>query len=125
MDKTALVGLDIDEGRRFLDLLRQSGIPVSAALWQKEEIPGEWRLLLVTPIVDELGPRRAYRKLDQVLSQSAEQPAINLLDVSLFTPSASFAKSLRRVFKKVRNRHVARHPVGDHFLEEGFIYFVN
>ena len=54
MDKAALVGPDIDQGRKFLDLLQKYGIPVTAALWQKDEVFGEWRLLLTVPPVTRL-----------------------------------------------------------------------
>ena len=60
MDKTTLVGPDILEGRKFLDLLRSSGVPVKAALWQKaassfQALWGEWTLKIVTPLVESLG----------------------------------------------------------------------
>ncbi len=40
MDKTLLVGPDLEEGRKFVDLLISSGIPLKAALWLKiDEFP--------------------------------------------------------------------------------------
>jgi hypothetical protein len=38
MDQAVLVAPDISRGRDFLDLLKREGIPVTAALWQWDEL---------------------------------------------------------------------------------------
>jgi len=129
MAKTTLVGSrsatsDIDEGRRFLELLSEAKIKVQAALWQWSEPSGEWQFLIVTPLVEKLGLKEAYRRLDDILSTAANRPAIDLLNVYLMTPGARLYKSLRRELRNVHDRQVNKRPVGDHFLDEAFIYFV-
>jgi hypothetical protein len=129
MAKTALVGPDIQEGRRFLDLLSEAGIKVQAAMWQWSELSDEWRFLIVTPLVQELGLKEAYRRLDDTLSAAEKlaaenRPAVDLLNVSLMTPTARFYKSLRRELRNVHDRQVSKRAVGDHIIEDGFIYFV-
>lgn len=123
MDKTALVGPDIEEGRRFLDLLGKAEIPMNAALWQRDEAFGRWSLIIVTPLVEHLGARETYRRLDQILSKVPDGSPIDLLNVSAMTPDAWFSKSLHRELRNVRDRAVAGLPVGDHIVD-GFIYFV-
>ena len=88
MAKTTLVGSrsatsDIDEGRRFLELLSEAKIKVQAALWQWSESSGEWQFLIVTPLVEKLGLKEAYRRLDDILSTTENRPAIDLLNVYL------------------------------------------
>ena len=127
MDKTTLVGPDIQEGRRFLDLLRDSGLPVKAALWQKASAPyqailGEWTLKIVTPLVEDFGVKETYRRLDQILAKAPQRPSIDLLDVSVLTPESWFYKNLRREFHRARDLAVTIRD-GDGF-DEGFIYFV-
>jgi hypothetical protein len=126
MAKTTLVGSksaisDIDEGRRFLELLSDAKIKVHAALWQWSELSSEWQFPIVTPSVEELGLKGTYRRLDKILSTAENRPAVDLLNVSLMTPEARFYKSLRR---ELRDRRVTKRPVGDHVIEKGFIYFV-
>jgi hypothetical protein len=123
MDKTALVGPDIEEGRRFLDLLGKAEVPMNAALWQRDETFGRWSLIIVTPLVEQLGVRQAYRRLDQILSKVPGGSPIDLLNVSALTPDAWFSKSLHRELRNVRDRAVTGLPVGDHIVD-GFIYFV-
>jgi hypothetical protein len=124
MDKTTLVGPDLNEGRRFLDLLKTAGIPVNAALWQKAEIVGRWELVVVTPLVEELGVRKTYDRLDKVLAKSAERPAVELVNVSVLTPESWFYKSLHRDLHNAQDLPITRRQVGDHIIDDGFIYFV-
>jgi hypothetical protein len=129
MAKTTLVGSksaisDIDEGRRFLELLSDAKIKVHAALWQWSELSSERQFPIVTPSVEELGLKGTYRRLDKILSTAENRPAVDLLNVSLMTPEARFYKSLRRELRSVRDRRVTKRPVGDHVIEKGFIYFV-
>jgi hypothetical protein len=130
MAKTTVVGWDtpaIDEGRRFLELLSESGIRVQAALWQWSEPSDEWQFLIVTPSVEELGLKGTYRRLNEILStaeKAKNRPAVDLLNVSLMTPEARFYKSLRRELRSVHDRQMSKRPVGDHIIEKGYIYFV-
>ena len=124
MDKTALVGPDIEEGRRFLALLNNARVQVSAALWQRDELEGHWRLVVVTPLVEKLGVKETYRRLDEILSKATQRPKIDLLNVSVFTPEAWFYKSLHRELRHARDLPVTKRPVGNHTVEDGFIYFV-
>lgn len=124
MDKTVLVGPDIEEGRKLLDLLHAKEVRVNAALWQRDEVFGRWSLVIVTPLVDTLGLRETYRRLVEILAEAPQPPKIDLLNVSLFTPKASFYKSLHRELRRAKNLAVSKQPVGDQYVEEGFIYFV-
>ena len=128
MDKTTLVGPDLNEGRRFLDLLKTASIPMEAALWQKDEIVGRWELVVVTPLVEELGVRKTYDRLDKILSKSAERPAerpaIELVNVSILTPESWFYKSLHHELRNAQNLPITKRQVGDHFVDDGFVYFV-
>lgn len=132
MAKTTLVAPDIDEGRVFLDLLDHSAIPVSAALWQKVretdirlEGSGEWDFVVVTPLVEEIGVRETYRRIDKVLSKASRPLEVGLLNISVFTPESWYAKSLRKEFRGARDLTVRNRLVmGSHFIEEGYVYFV-
>ena len=126
MAKTILVGPavpSIEDGRRFLELLSENKIKVKAALWQKSELSGDWKLLLVVPLVEDIGLKETYRRLDNILS-TVHEPPVDLMNVSLRTPEARFYKSLHRELKNAHDRPVSRQSVGDHFIEEGYIYFV-
>jgi len=124
MSKTLLVGPDVDEGRKFLDLLKREKVPVSAALWQSNESGDRWDLAIVTPVAKELGPVETYRRLRDILEQSLDRPEVDLLNVSVFSPDQNFAKGLRRHLRRVKEFHVTSQPLGDYFILNGWVYFV-
>jgi hypothetical protein len=76
----------------------------------------------VTPLVETEGLKETYRQLVEILRAHPLQ--IDLLNVSLLTPNASFYKSLHHELSRVKDLAVSKRPVGGHFVEEGFIYFV-
>ena len=123
MDKTALVASEIDEGRKFLELADEAGFPVHAAMWKKEEFPGRWSLLLVTPVEDEIGPMKTYMRLLKILTKSRERTTIELEDLRPISPKSRFAKDLRRLFRKAKERPIGYTPIGEEFVEEGYLYF--
>jgi hypothetical protein len=119
--KTVLVGPDIEEGRRLLALLKDEDIKIKAALWQKDEF-GRWGLVIVTPLVETLGLRETFGRVREILK--AHSLNIDLLNVWLYSPKSSFYKGLHRGLRRAKDLVVSKQPVGDHYVEEGFIYFV-
>jgi hypothetical protein len=73
MYKTILVNSDIEDGRRVLrgaeKLLR-----VAAAFWFHAD-EEDWKLVIVSPDVEEQGPIRLYTMLRTMLSDLASDPA--------------------------------------------------
>ena len=125
MAKTLLVGPDIEEGRKFLDLLKREKFPVSAALWQSNEFGDRWDLAIVTPVAKQLGPIETYRRLRDILEQSPDRPEVDLLNVSVFAPDQNFSKGLRRYLRRVKDYHVTGQSLDfEYFIPNGWVYFV-
>ena len=126
MDQGLLVGPSLEAGRSFVELLESSGIPVTAALWQWDGFLGrdKWELDVASPLVDEIGLQKTYRRIIDVMSKAGTPPDIDLLRVNLFTPKAAFIKSLRREYKGRRDVPLSANFVGDHEIEHGYLYFV-
>lgn len=114
---TILVGPDLQEGGKFLDLLRKAGVKVSAAFWKKSEDSEGWRLEIVTPLIDEIGVDGMFDTFTRALQSSTSPPAIDLDYVYVRSPRSDDYKSLRRIF---RNRSMT-HP---HWLTTSYVYFV-
>lgn len=124
MDKTTLVGPDLQEGWKLLKLLDHDGMKIHAALWQKNAEWGNWQLDIVTPLVDEVGSFNVYKRIDGIMKTTQNAPRIDLMQVSVMPLSEEVYKSLKREFRHARNRALTRGYVGDRFIEEGYIYFV-
>jgi hypothetical protein len=64
MDQIPLVNEQIEDGRKVVQRLTESDIPITAAGWVKESDRGQWYLYLVTPLVGEVGATTpAYRRI--------------------------------------------------------------
>ena len=123
MGQKILVGPDIEGGREFLQLLKEHDIDVTAALWQYDRLSDDWDLVISSPLADKIGVREIYKKMWSILNR-INRPPIDLQRVSLFYNRAPFIKSLRRNWRKMREIQVRRQPVGDHMVDDGYVYFV-
>jgi hypothetical protein len=74
MYKTILVNSDIEDGRRVVRSVEQL-MRVAAAFWFHSEEEGRWKLVVVSPDVDEQGPIRLYTMIQTMLSDLASDPA--------------------------------------------------
>jgi hypothetical protein len=126
MAEAILVGPSIEEGRRFIELLENAEIPITAALWQWNGFLGSdfWELDLASPLVEKLGLRETYLRVFEILRSSDPPVQIDTWSINLFRPNASFVKSLRRSFKGQKDRTVRESFVDDHVIEHGYLYFV-
>lgn len=124
MVETALVVPDIEAGRRFLDVLHTGNFPLVAALWQVNSYGNRWEFDIVTPLVEELGAREAYRRLEELFANTSDRRAVQHLNVSVFGARSPFYKGLRRDLRRVKDYHVMGGRPGDQDIRNGFIYFV-
>ena len=63
MATPTLVDRRIDHGGRLLAELDVAGVPIESAFWLFRSEWDEWRLVLATPLFDQFGPLKAYRRL--------------------------------------------------------------
>jgi len=96
---------------------------MDAALWQQDE-DGRWSLIIVTPLAEELGVWETYRRLIKILADAPNRPGVELLDVSVVSPQSRFYKSLHRELRRARDLVVTKQPIGDRYVEAGYIYFM-
>jgi hypothetical protein len=122
MVEAILVGPDIEDGRRFLDILNIEGFGVTAALWHKPP-GGMWRFTIVTPLVETEDIRVLVRRLVTALRSASPPLHFTLNEIYTEGPKSPFAKHLRRHAKGAVNTTVTGYSIEDG-SEEGYIYFV-
>jgi len=79
MDQTVLVADARAAGRELVGHLKAAGFPVSAAFWYWDEEAQEERLAVVSPVVDEQGPRAAYERIAAVLRRHPDVAPLSWL----------------------------------------------
>ena len=70
MDTATLVDDRIDDGKQFIDELKQSHFDVAAAFWVLTSEEGLWFLYIASPFVDTDGLSAAFRRVYGALAQS-------------------------------------------------------
>ena len=126
MVKRQLVSLKEAEGERLLRLLDQSDFPVNSALWFFFE-DEEWRLVLATSLVDSEGPRGAYERLQNFLTQSSPDFDLSLEEVTLVGPRHSLLEILRRAIVTgpgISRVRFTESTVDNVFIDDALIYRV-
>ncbi|MGB9234124.1 MAG: hypothetical protein WCC04_06890 [Terriglobales bacterium] len=121
----ALTGTDIDFGKVLWRALRGNKIfPADGALWLSQSDSDSWHLLVATPRVDEIGPRKAYEELSKItqrLSANSEQ----LSRIELISPRQPLYQALRSVFGKtasVEGARLGNTQIGGRYINDAYLY---
>jgi len=67
MASQALVEPQVDDGASLLAALDAANLPIHAAFWLYSSDWGEWRLMIASPLVDQGGPRKTYKRVQDAL----------------------------------------------------------
>ncbi len=121
----ALTGTDIDFGKVLWHRLRgNQKFPVNGALWLFQSESDEWHLLIATPRVDEIGPRKAYEELSDITRGIPADPS-QLLRIELISPRQPFYQALHSVFGKTASTEGARlgnTQIGGMYINDAYLY---
>ena len=75
MYQTILVKDDVENGRRILDMLENRRLlQITAAFWFHYEEENEWKLVIVSPDVSDIGPKELYTRISTLLHDLANDP---------------------------------------------------
>ena len=98
-----MVNEQTESGKRLIKRLVAAGFDVQLAFWAKPTEEGKWFLYLASPVVDEKGPRIAYRLVHDVM-RTLPDPWIDPLDVKVVGLNDSLAEAASAVIRpKVPN----------------------
>lgn len=127
MDKTALVGLEVEKGSRILQILDDAGLDIKVALWAYLAEYEDWRFTVSSRKFDELDIRKAFglihRALDAAGISFQETPTLLILRMN-----DPFIKTLRKIFgktKSVEGMRLGLQSIGNRFLEDAYVYRIS
>ena len=100
MDQAILVEDRIEAGFELVEALEKSDIELRGAFWYQLPDTGQWRLFLVTPLVDQLGGRSTYERIQTIIraSSSLSTLGINLRNITVVGPDDSTVRLLSALF---------------------------
>jgi hypothetical protein len=120
-----LVERNIEDGRRIVEGLDSSRFEVQSAFWFYTPASHKWTLFIVTPLVDNLGPREAYARVQTLLLTVSPRPQISLKDISLLSPQNELVRLLRLAIKTgpgISGIRFTRNTINGVFIQDAYIY---
>ena len=127
MDKTALVGFEVENGAKILRILDYACLEVNVALWAFLGEYDEWRLVLSSSRFDTDDLRKAYGLLHKALD-AAGFPLELTPTVVIMRTSDPFVKTLRKIFGKNKSGEGMRlggQTIGNRFLDDAYVYRIS
>ncbi len=127
MDKTALVGFEVESGAKILSILDDARLQVKIALWAFLGEYDEWRLVLSSRKFDEGSLQDAYGMLHKALDGGG----VSLEDtptVVILRTTDPFIKVLRKTFakaKSVEGMRLGGQTMGNRFLDDAYVYRIS
>src|SRR5262249_5677567 len=103
----------------------RAGFPVVVALWRFFPEEAEWRLLIASPKVNELGPLGAYKAIQEVLIE--RQIEIPLRRISAVGPDEPLVTQ-RRIFARtdpapfIGGTFFQKVVIGEMYIEGAYVY---
>lgn len=105
MAAPALVSTLIKQGEAVLRALDEARITVSTALWRYDVEAAEWRLVLVTPLVELEGELAAYERVQRVLLKALTGPdQVRLRQIMLVGQKDPRVRAVRQTVPKTSRR---------------------
>jgi hypothetical protein len=125
MGKTQLVDKDIEDGKKLIEALDRSSFPVTGALWFYITDSDEWRLLLVSPLVAERGPKSTYALIQSVMAKLEPPLGILLKRISVLSPKNELIQLLRMAIVTgpgISEIRFTGNTINNVFIEDALIY---
>jgi hypothetical protein len=125
MDKAILVDKDIKDGESLIRALDRSQFTLSGALWFYFPKAEEWRLMLVSPLVDKIGPQKSYRIIQSVIEDFPSSFGISIINISVISPKSKLIQLLRMAIHTgpgISEIRFSRNTIDNVFIEDALIY---
>jgi len=120
------VNNDIKKGRELIRALDKEGIPLYGGLWFYISESDEWRLLLATPLVDEVGPSETYARIGKVMSRRLKSShRVPLKNISVLSPQDELIQLLKTAIttgKGISGIRFRHNTIKGMLIEDAYIY---
>lgn len=118
----------ISAGEELTKYLDQTHFEIDASLWLYNPESNTWRLIIASPEIRIHGPRKAYSRIQSLLSKKPDiNQTISLNDISVIEDRDPFITILRSVIKtgrKITKIRFTRNTINGMFIEDALIYRV-
>lgn len=120
---TTLTEADLEFGKQLTQQLKDTGFPFEGAFWLYDEEADDWRLVVVTSLLDEEGRLEAYRRLTQVIPGSRWSSL--RLNLTVMSPQNPTFTALKKTFangKSVEGVRLQHQVVNGVLIPAAYLY---
>ena len=124
MDSELLVDIQIEDGRRVVELLVNSGFNVSVAFWAQTSEDGPWYFYIASPFADQQQMRMSYKIIYDCLSE-VSSPFVSPAEIKLLDekdPIARAAINERNYRPSATGTKFRGRYLGGLWIKEAYIY---
>jgi len=128
MDKKTLVNIDIEEGKKLLKILDNSSIKITSAFWLYLTDIEEWRLMLATKLIEEVGPQKAYTQLLENTNRHKDTIDIPLEAITLISPNDPLNLLLKSAIKTgpgISGVRFSGNVINGVLIKDSYLYRIN
>jgi len=128
MDKKTLVNIDIEEGKKLLEILDNSSIKITNAFWFYLTDIEEWRLMLVTKLIDQVGPQKAYTILLENTNKHKDTIDIPLEAITIISPNDPLNLLLKSAIKTgpgISGVRFSGNVINGVLIKDSYLYRIN
>jgi hypothetical protein len=124
VDQGSLVEMQIDDGAKIVEKLRDGGFDVTAAWWMKTSEEGQWFLYVASRKVDEIGIAAAYRVAHSLI-RALGQLWVDRFEVKLVGPENPITRDVLAILNRFRDRLATRYggkKLGNVSIDGAYLY---
>lgn len=129
MVETILTKEMMEMGKVLVHKLDEHGVSPDAAFWLYFPEEQQWKLVIAELKVGTLGPKKIYRKIQQILAESPDElSGLSLDDITLARPDAQIIVLLRvaiRTGPGISGIRFKNNAINGTLIEDAYIYRMN
>ena len=104
-----------------------ANLDVRAALWLYVTESDAWRLMIATPELKVVGPRKLYQKIGSLIKEIDGHSKISLGDISVIDSNDPIIRALKVAIKSEQTDidngiRLTRNAIGGQYIEDVYIY---
>lgn len=119
----------IESGGMLVRKLDEQGLQPNAAFWLYDPDLQEWKLIIVEVKLGTEGPKKIYKKIQDVISASKEDmPVMSLDSVTLAKPDAPIVDLLKKAIRTgpgISGIRFTNNVINGTVIEDAYIYRLN
>lgn len=115
-----------EKGKNLLSVLDDENMGIKAAFWLFYPDTELWKILLWSPKLEELGPKKAYEKILTILEKYKEQQLPDLDEIVVIKSDEKILRLLRVAIQTpsegISSIRFSKSVINGHFIDEAYIY---